>query len=287
MPARDAFLAVLAALIWGATFPFSALALEETPPLFFTFLRFLAAGVFILTVPKPAMPWRHIVTLGVLLGAGQYGLMFFAMSGGFPAGLASLLIHTQAFFTVIMAVVFFRETPGPRHAIAGAVALAGLLLLASAQSETGTAGGLALILFGALCAAGGNMILKSLGGANPLHVAVWMSAAAAVPLLALSLLLETANPVSATLGAMTWKTAVAVLYSALLATVLVYTIWGRLLVQHSAAIVAPFFLLVPVFGISLSWLFLGETLSRLQAVGCLLIFAGLAAVLWPVRTGRA
>lgn len=283
MPFRSIMLAVIAAFIWGATFPFSALALEETPPLFFTFLRFLAAGAFIIIVPRPKMTWRYIAFLGVLLGAGQYGLMFFAMANGFPAGLASLLIHTQAFFTVIMAMIFFRETPGVRHAIAGAVALAGLLVLVSAQSETGTAAGLALILFGAVCAAGGNMILKSLGGANPLHVAVWMSAAASIPLLLLSLIFETGGNLPGTIAAMTWKTAVAVLYSALLATVLVYTIWGRLLVQHTAALVAPFFLLVPVFGISLSWLFLGESLSVLQATGCVLIFAGLAAALWPAR----
>ena len=129
MPFRSIMLAVIAAFIWGATFPFSALALEETPPLFFTFLRFLAAGAFIIVVPRPKMAWHYIAFLGVLLGAGQYGLMFFAMANGFPAGLASLLIHTQAFFTVIMAMIFFRETPGVRHAIAGAVALAGLLVL--------------------------------------------------------------------------------------------------------------------------------------------------------------
>lgn len=283
MPFRSVMLAVIAAFIWGATFPFSALALEETPPLLFTFLRFLAAGAFIVFVPKPAIPWRHIAFLGVLLGAGQYGLMFFAMAHGFPAGLASLLIHTQAFFTVIMAMIFFRETPSLRHAIAGVVALSGLLVLASAQSQSGTLAGLALILFGAICAAGGNMILKSLGGANPLHVAVWMSAAASLPLLLLSLIFETSGNLPGTLAEVTWKTAVAVLYSALLATVLVYTIWGRLLVQHTAAVVAPFFLLVPVFGISLSWLFLGETLSMLQAAGCGLIFVGLAAALWPAR----
>jgi O-acetylserine/cysteine efflux transporter len=283
MPLRSIMLAVLAAFIWGATFPFTALALTETPPLFFTFLRFLAAGAFILFVPRPAMKWRYILFLGVLLGAGQYGLMFFAMSQGFPAGLASLLIHTQAFFTVILAILLFRERPGIRHVIAGIVALVGLLVLVQAQSAHGTAFGLALILFGAICAAGGNMILKSLGGANPLHVAVWMSAAASVPLLGLSLLFETGSALTATIEALTWRTGIAVLYSALLATMLVYTIWGRLLATHNTAAVAPFFLLVPVFGISLSWLFLGETLSALQAAGCALIFAGLAVSLWPAR----
>lgn len=291
MKPRDFILAVGAALIWGATFPVSAIALETTPPIFFAFLRFLCAGAFALVIPRPAIPWPTLIVIGLLLGAAQFGLMFVAMTQGISAGLASLLVHTQAFFTIIIAMAVFGERLTRRQILALGVAAAGLGCLVVNRAEAGALGGLALILLAALCGASGNNILKSLGGgsakrkaARPvdmLSVSVWMSLVAPPPLLALSLLIEADGSMRALVATISWATVGAVAYSAILATVLVFALWGRLLVTYPAALVAPFFLLVPVFGLSLSALTLGERLSELQAVGAVLVFVGLAIALWP------
>ena len=280
---RDLALAVLAALIWGATFPISAVALESTPPIFFAFLRFLAAAAFIAIVPRPAVPWPKLLLLGLLLGAGQYGFLFVAMTQGISPGLASLLVHTQAFFTIIIAMLVFSERLRARQYAAIALALVGLGCLVLKRAEAGTAAGLALILIAALCGAAGNNLLKSLDAVDMLGVAVWMSLAAPLPLLILSLVLETDGCPAALFSSVGWAAAGAVAYSAVLATVLVFAIWGRLLATYSAATVAPFFLLVPVFGMSLSALTLGERLSGLETLGASLVFLGLAATLWPTK----
>ncbi len=190
MTPRDVALAVLAALIWGATFPISALALMETPPIFFTFLRFAAAAAFVLVVPRPAVPWRRLLLVGLLLGAGQYGLMFLSMTRGISAGLASLLVHTQAFFTILIAMVVFAEPLRSRQVFAIGLAVIGLALLVVQRAEAGEALGIVLILLAALCGACGNGVLKSLGKVDMLGVAVWMSLAVPLPMLALSLVLE-------------------------------------------------------------------------------------------------
>ena len=258
------------------------MALESTPPIFFAFLRFLGAAAFVIVIPRPAVPWRILILAGVLLGAGQQGFLMVSMTQGVPAGLASLLVHTQALFTVIIAIFVFHERLSRRHIIAILLAAAGLAVLVLDSAEVGALTGLALVLSAALCGASGNNVLKSLSGVDMLGVSVWMSLAAAVPLLVLSLWLEGApNDLLATLS---WETAGAVTYLAVLSTVVVFAIWGKLLTTYSAAIVAPFFLLVPVFGMSLSALVLAERLSTLQFGGAALVFIGLGTALWPSGT---
>jgi len=283
MIGRDIFLAVMAALIWGATFPISALALADTPPIFFTSLRFAIAAAFVFMVPRPAVSWPLIVVLGLFLGAGQFGFMFVAMTHGVSASLASLLVHTQAFFTIFIAMIVFRERLRPRQGVAIALALVGLGLLVADRSEAGGLFGIGLILLAAVCGAVGNNILKSLGRVEMLGVSVWMSLVVPLPLLALSLWLEASLSFKSLASTVSWTTVGAIAYSSILATVLVFAIWGRLLATYSAVLVAPFFLLVPVFGISLSAIVLGERLNALQIGGAMLIFVGLGAALWPAK----
>ncbi|MEM7223721.1 MAG: EamA family transporter [Pseudomonadota bacterium] len=286
MAPKDVALGAGAALIWGATFPVTAVALEATPPIFFACIRFLAAALFIAVVPRPAVPWRTLILLGLLLGAGQYGFLFLSMTHGIAPGLASLLVHTQAFFTIVIAMVAFSERLTRRQALAMGLALLGLGFLVINRAEAGALGGLGLILLAALSGALGNNLLKSLGKVEMLGVAVWMSLAAPLPLLILSLVFESGGSLTGLLATITWTTLGAVAYSALLATLLAFAIWGRLFVTYPAASVAPFFLLVPVFGMSLSALLLGDSLSGLQIAGSLAIFTGLALALWPSKPAR-
>ena len=100
-------------------------------------------------------------------------------------------------------------------------------------------------------------------------------------MLALSLALEAEGAPAELFRGISWTTLGAIAYSAVLATVMVFAIWGRLLASYPAVKVAPFFLLVPVFGLGLSALLLGERLAGLQIAGAVLIFLGLSMALWP------
>lgn len=263
------------ALIWGATFPISAIALEDTPPVFFTFLRFLCAATFILWVPRPQIGWKTLTLLGLLLGAGQYGFMFVAMSQGMPAGMAAVLVHTQAIFTVLIAIAFLQERPTGRTYLTIGIAGAGMALLFLDRAQGGAVLGFLLMIVAALCGASGNVVLKTLGKVEMISVVVWMSVVPLAPLALLSLYLEGSSNALSLLNTISWKAVAAVGYSAIFATILVYVIWGKLLVRYATAQVAPFFLLVPMFGLGLSAWVLGEELSPLQLTGSALIFSGL------------
>lgn len=278
---RHLLLIIFAAFIWGATFPITALALKNVPPIFFVFLRFCAASLFIFIIPRPNVPWRVLIALGLLLAVGQFSFMFVAMALGVPAGLTSLLIHTQAFFTILIAFFLFNEALKQIHILALILALTGLICLTLTYGQSGLWLGLIFILIAALCGAGGNTILKTLPNANMVGVVTWMSLAAPLPLLVLSIIFEAEGNGANLVENINWVVIAAVIYSAALSTLVAYAIWARMFATYSAYKVAPFLLLVPVFGMSLSALMLGERMSLTQFIGAGLIFIGLAIIAWP------
>ena len=86
-------------------------------------------------VPRPPVPWPKLIALGLLLGAGQYGFLFLSMTHGISAALSSLLIHSQAFFTIVIAMLVFGERLRRRQLLAMGLALAGLAFLVVNRAE--------------------------------------------------------------------------------------------------------------------------------------------------------
>jgi O-acetylserine/cysteine efflux transporter len=104
---------------------------------------------------------------------------------------------------------------------------------------------------------------------------VWSSVVPIVPFFALAVWTEGASGVVAQLQAVDGRALLAVLYLALLATLLAYTLWTQLLQRHAAGRVTPFSLLVPVVGLWAAYAFLGETPLPLQWAGAAAVLCGL------------
>src|ERR1700761_5853057 len=103
---RDALLAVTIMAVWGTNFVIIHVAVAVLPPLLFAALRFTFALVpLVLILPKPKTSWRNLATYGFCIGVGQFGLLFIAMNGMIPSGLASLVVQMQVFFTVLLAML--------------------------------------------------------------------------------------------------------------------------------------------------------------------------------------
>jgi O-acetylserine/cysteine efflux transporter len=104
-----------------------------------------------------------------------------------------------------------------------------------------------------------------------------------VPLFLISWLLEGGEGTVAAISSLGWIGAGAVLYLAFVATILGFGAWGYLLQKYPATVVAPFSLLVPVFGMASSALLIGEKLGTLRLVGATLVICGLALGLYRRR----
>lgn len=275
-------LTLAAAAVWGFAFVAIRLALDEIPPFALAALRFLFAAVpAFLFVRRPDMPWRGVVGYGLAIGVFQFGLLFLGMKLGMAAGLSSLVIQTQVFFTIGLAVAFAGDRFHRWNAL-GAIVAAGGIAVLGAFKITGGAGttlaGFLLVIASAFAWAVGNLIAKRAGAdhdVDAFSLVVWSSLVPPLPLAAASYALEGgagAWRAVTSASALSWA---CVGFLAWGATLFAYAAWNRLLHRYPTPLISPFALLVPVSGLASAAIVLGERLAPVQALGVALVFAGL------------
>jgi O-acetylserine/cysteine efflux transporter len=282
-------------LIWGLNFVVMKIALRDFGPMLLGALRFIAASLpFIAFLPRPRLPWRFLAGYGLAQGLGQFGFLFLGLKLGMPAGMASVVMQTQAFFTILLAAPLLGER-ATRWQWAGlAVALAGLVVIGSAHGSGPTdmtLAGFVLTLAAALMWALSNLVARRAAARNrydALPFIAWSSLFPILPFLALSAWLEGGPDVLAQRLAQAHAAGwAAVAYLALLATLLAYTLWTRLLQRHAAARVTPFSLLVPVVGLVAAGVALAESPTPLQWLGTAGVLLGLVVNQFGARLAAA
>jgi O-acetylserine/cysteine efflux transporter len=283
LPWRHFLLAIAVVAVWGSNFVVIKVALGHLPPLLFAALRFtLALLPAVLFLPRPAVPWRNLAAYGVLIGVGQFGLLYVAMQGHISPGLASLVIQIQVFFTIGLSMRLAGERLRGFQWFALLLASAGIGVIVLHTDGTTTVLGLALVLVAALSWAGGNIAAKQGAPANMLAYVVWSSAFAVPPLLVLSLAFEGWEAIVSGVrhaDAATWT---AVAWQAWGNTLFGYAAWGWLLARHPSATITPMALLVPLFGMGAAAAWLAEPLPLWKLSAAALVMAGLALnLLWP------
>ena len=285
MRLRDMALAALTTVIWGFAFVTYKFGLESFSAAQLTAMRFLVACILVFFVPRP-LAWPTIVLIGLVLFAGQFLLLMMAYARDMPAGLGSVTQQTQAVFTVALAAIFLREIPTWREGAGMAVAFFGLALIGLTVGADLKPAALGLAVAAATCWAVGNILIKRAGAVPAFSLMAWSSLVVPLPMLALSYAVDPQpSLVQATLHA-SWISLATALYLGLPSTLFAYGAWSFLLQRYPAPMVAPFALLSPATGIIASSLLLGETVSPLRAAGMALILAGLAVIVWPVKSRR-
>lgn len=288
LPLRHVLLALAVVAVWGTNFVVIRVGLDHLPPLLFATLRFtLVLLPMAFFVKRPAVSWRNLAAYGVLIGAGQFGLLFMAMKGHISPGLASLVVQTQVFFTIGMAMKISGERVRPFQIVALLLAASGIVLIAAHGGGSATPLGVALVLAAAASWSGGNIVARKAGAVNMLGYVVWASLFSIPPLFLMSLWLEGWSAMVRgvrSADALTWA---AVLWQAVGNTMFGYAAWGWLLARYPAATITPMALLVPVFGMGASALLLGEGLPAWKLIAAGLVLTGLAVnMLWPKVRGR-
>ena len=276
MSPRHVALAVLVAAIWGFNFVAIEVGLDDVPPLLLSSLRYALASLALLVlVRRPPVPWRWIVAVGASIGVVKFSLLFIGMDIGVGAGLGSLVLQAQAFFTLGFAALLGER---PRRAqLAGmALALLGLGLVATNADGADSLVGLGLVVLAAAAWGAGNLVIKRAGAQDMVAFMTWICVVPPIPLLILSLSFEGTGAAADSLSRITLTGVACILYLAIVATVVGWAIWGFLLGRYSPSVVAPFSLLVPVFGLLSGALVLGEDLTAIDLTATALILAGLA-----------
>jgi O-acetylserine/cysteine efflux transporter len=277
MTLPDILIALCVVTIWGVNFVVIKIGLQDLPPVLFTALRFLFAALpLVFFIPRPQAAWKLVVAYGLFQFAFQFTLLFTGIKLGLPAGLASLVIQLQAFFTIGLAVLMLGERPRAVQLAGALIALSGMALVAVHLESPATLIGFVLVVLGGVCWALANIATKKMGQVNALSLVVWGSLVATPPLLAASLLMEGSAAWQLAAHKATLKTLFAVLFQAYPNTLLGFGIWSMLMRRYAAATIAPFTLLVPVAGMSSAALILGEPLQWWKIAAGALVLGGLA-----------
>jgi len=285
---RHGLLALAVTIVWGTNFVVIKVGLGQLPPLTFAALRFtLAFAPAALFLKRPDVPIRNLAAYGVLIGLGQFGLLYIAMHGMISPGLASLVIQSQVFMTIGLSMWLTRERLRGFQWIALAVGALGIAVIFSHTDAVTTASGLGLVLVAALCWALGNTVQRATPKVNSLAYVVWASLFSVPPLIAVALVLEGWPAMSAGVSHASPVTWAVILWQSLGNTLFGYGAWGFLLARYPAATISPFALLIPVSGMGASALLLGEPLPVWKLAAAGLIIGGLAINLVGPRLVRA
>lgn len=284
MPLRHVLLALLVVAIWGFNFVIIKLSVEALPPILAAGLRFVAAAVpAVFFIRPPKAPWWLVVGFGLSFGFALYGFLNLSIAWGMSAGLSSLVLQTQAFFTMALAFVLLGERPSRFQIIGAMIAFAGIGVIAIERLAATALLPLGMTLLAALSWGLANVLTKKAGRVNALAFTVWGSLAAPLPLIGLSLLVEGPEVVLAALAGFGWQEAGLIAFLAYPATLLGGGIWSWLLGRHPASTVAPFTLLVPITGLLSGYLVLGETITLIEIGGAVLVISGLVVTVWRGR----
>ena len=287
MPLRHNLLALAIATIWGLTFVSIKLALQTMPPFALSGWRFFLAAVpLVFFVGKPQVAWRWLIVYGLFIAVGQFAVLFIAMNLGMPAGLMSLVVQTQVFFTIALAVAFFGEKVQPAQLCGALIAALGLVVIGASKVGAGLGGAFFLVLLAAFFWGAGNTVAKHVARKSPtgrvdaMNFIAWTSVAAVPPLVLLSLIAEPAGSLSIPLTNPSFSLVFHLCVLAYAAHVFGYGQWSSLLTRYPASAVSPFALWVPVAGMSATAMVFAETLSLTQIVGAVMVMIGLAVAVF-------
>jgi O-acetylserine/cysteine efflux transporter len=155
-------LALAVVIVWGTNFVIIKFGLGEFPPLLLASLRFFFSCVpWLLFIRRPQVPWRLLVGNGVFLGFGLFGILFIAMRADISPGIASLLVQTQAFFTIGLSMLLLGERVRTFQLAGLALSVAGLAMFFLHVDATTTLLGLLLTLLCGFSWAIANMVVKA------------------------------------------------------------------------------------------------------------------------------
>src|SRR4029079_8420523 len=111
-----------------------------------------------------------------------------------PVGLGSVIVQSQALFTIALAAVIFREIPTPMQIVGIAISTAGLLMICGTVGYDFSVSAFATMMISPVAFAAGNLLLRKASGAPMYDLFAWLCLTPAVPLMLLALIVNGPQP---------------------------------------------------------------------------------------------
>jgi len=283
MSLKHIILALLVALAWGCNFVAVKTAFVEIPPFLFLTLRFLACSLPLLAfVPRPKIALKYLLGISVFQWIAHFSLLFIALYLGMPGGLASVVLQSQILFTLVFSAIWLKSRINTIQLLGVLVALIGVGLIGLQTGASGNLIAFILLIGSAATISVANVMYKKIGDVNMLSLVVWSSLIPPLPMFALSLYFEGWPEIVHCCQCISWSSLLAIGYTSVVSTLFGLSAWAYLMNRNNPAHVVPFALTIPVFGISSTTLFLGETLTSATVIACAVVMLGLCINQWSI-----
>ena len=278
MKLADMVLAVFVVMIWSTGYVFAKGAIEQFPPILLICLRFTVTTLvliwFVKPPPRELMPF--IFATAFVSAAVQYSLSFTGLKG-LDASVAIVVVQLEVPLASLLAALVLKDVLGWRRTFGMVLGFAGIAVIALFERSVQVNYiSLLLVIAGAFMWAVGQIMVKKIGPIGGFTLIAWIALFTAPQLLLMSLLFESDHLQA--IASATWVVWGAVAYMGVIMTAVGYAMWYRLLGLYDINQVMPFLLLLPVFGIAGSVVFLGETVSPAVIAGGLVAVTGVGII---------
>lgn len=284
MNLRDFLILIAICLAWAVNNIISKLVVSawHVPPLLYGALRFLIVLIAVLPwlLPMPRPRWRTVL-VGLLMGGGTFALLFIGFKTVSPSE-AAVVSQAGVPMTTLLSIVMLGERIHWIRAVGISLTLVGVLLVVWEPGFSVSAGML-LVLAAAFCASLGAVLMKQMDEIAPLRFQAWVGLTGFAVLTPLTLLLDGGSWHFVTEAG--WPFVAAVLYSALVVSVLGHTAYYVLIQRYEANLLAPLTLITPLATIGLGIAITGDRLDPQMIAGTAIALFGVLIV--AVRRTKA
>lgn len=285
---RAVLIWILLCIIWGTTWIFIKIGLNDLPPVSFAGIRFLLAFIILLPLvllgksgfPKTWREWKIIAITGALQFFVNYGLLFWGEQH-ISSGLAAVLQATIPAFGLILARIYLPDEKITIIKILSILfGLIGVAVIFKEQLQLGGTlsfiGSLAIVV-GAFAAAYASVLVKTYGREmNPIGILCGQTIFGFVPLLAVGFIFE-GNPFD---FRWTWSAAICVFYLAIVGSVVAFLLYYWLLMNIDVTKAMMISLVTPLVAVIIGGIYLGEKLAVQTIFGGLLVLASVGLIIF-------
>ena len=284
---RDFALLLVICLVWASNFVVAKLVLADLhiPPLFFSALRLgvvlVAVCPWLLPVPRPV--WR-MIAVGLLMGAGSFGLMTIGLMTATPSSVA-VVVQLGVPITTLLSVALLGERIGWQRGLGITLTFVGAVAVMWDPAGFSLSVGLLFVVANAVCTSLGAVMIKQMAGVRPLQFQAWVGLASVIPLGLFSVVLEDDQMRLAVEGG--WAFAAAVAYTGLAVSVFGHTLYFVLIRKYEANLIAALTLMCPLMAIGLGVVVTGDHFDLRMGLGTLVVLAGVLTIFLGPRRARA
>jgi drug/metabolite transporter (DMT)-like permease len=292
LPRSTWSLLVVLTLGWGCNWPLMKLVLAEIPVWTFRSLCVAASAAGIFAVARiggqrlvpPRAHWPRLMGVSLFNVTAWNILIAYGLTL-LPAGRSAILAYTMPLWVALLSVPLLREPLTPRRLMGLVLGIGGMLLLLSDEWASVRAApvGALLAVGAAMSWAAGTVLMKRFPTDLPtVSLTAWQLLLGGLPIVIGAFLFDPGK-----LAPLSWQASAALAYNIVIASIICYWAWFKIVERASVTASSLGTLAIPVVGVFSSMLVLRERPDWREYLALLLVLSAIATVIIPARARAA